>query len=44
VILGNQTARGNSTLLARVLRKGDSTWALRDDAGRPAWRMGGMRP
>lgn len=34
---------GADALLAREIRKGEATWTLRDESGRPLWRMG-MRP
>jgi hypothetical protein len=37
-ILGSQATVDNEpVLIARQIRKGDSTWALRDASGRPAW-------
>jgi hypothetical protein len=40
-ILGSRvTIGGGPALLAREIKKGDSTWALRDASGRPLWSGG----
>ena len=37
-ILGSRVTVDNETfLIARQIKKGDSTWTLRDASGRPAW-------
>jgi hypothetical protein len=37
-ILGSKlTVDGKSVLIARQIKKGDTTWTLRDASGRPAW-------
>lgn len=33
----------SDALIARELRKGETSWTLRDANGRPMWRMGGRR-
>jgi hypothetical protein len=38
-ILGSRvTIDEESVLLARQIKKGDQTWTLRDESGRPLWR------
>lgn len=42
-ILGSRvTIDGKPVLIARQMKKGDQTWALRDSSGRPLW-SGGRR-
>jgi hypothetical protein len=42
-ILGSRvTIDGEAVLLAREVKKGDNTWTLRDQSGRPLW-SGGRR-
>lgn len=43
VVGSRVTIAGADALLAREIRRGDDTWTLRDQSGRPLWRMG-MRP
>jgi hypothetical protein len=38
------TVDGEGVLIAREVRKGDTTWTLRDAAGLPLWRGSGRRP
>jgi hypothetical protein len=40
-VIGSRVTIGESqVVLARQLRKGDDTWALRDAAGQPLWNAG----
>ena len=42
VVVGSRVTVGDErVLIAKELKKGDSTWTLRDAAGLPLWRRGG---
>jgi hypothetical protein len=37
------TVDGDRVFIAKEVKKGDSSWTLRDAAGLPLWRGGGQR-
>jgi hypothetical protein len=44
VITGSRvTVDGDRVFIAKEVKKGDTTWTLRDAAGLPLWRGGGQR-